>query len=174
MNTKDTGFASLNSEAPPPYTPIAIPLDFDTPAQQNRPISRHVAAPMIPGPPHMMATPKNIQPYMNNHTQAPIQPQISGPQYYPPHQMYPYTLTPVYDITKFKDPNIAQCPLCGFIGMTRVEKKYSCCQVVSGISMIFTVALFIPGVIILVAAYDYQHYCTRCNVRLGTYKTFCC
>lgn len=99
---------------------------------------------------------------------------MGGPHSFSP-QIYPYTMIPaVFDITKCKDPNVACCPSCNHIAMTRVEKKFSTCQIILGVILICSVVMIVPGILILALSSDYEHFCTRCKRSIGKNKTFCC
>lgn len=94
--------------------------------------------------------------------------------HFAPPQVYPSNMAPfVFDITKCRDPNVARCPSCNHTAMTRVEKIFSACQIISGVVLICSVFMIVPGVIILAMASDYEHFCTRCNSSIGINKNCC-
>lgn len=139
MNPNEKGEPSaLKSDLPPPYEPIQFPA-----TKEN--------------------IPQNVQIRYNQPTT-----QITEQQFLPHPHSYPYTISkaPV-DITKCKEPNVALCPSCNFVGMTRVEKKFSTCQIVLGILFICSAYMIIPGILILIFAFDYEHCCSRCNCIIG-------
>ena len=118
------------------------------------------------GPPHQM-------PPMQ---MGPPQPQMGMPQFPYPPQVHPYSVPGAFsaDVTRSTEPIMACCPTCHFIGTTRIERKYTCGQITTGIIMILLLVFIIPGILILVLCRDYEHHCTRCNGVIGTTKAFCC
>lgn len=177
MNSNEKISSSFNPNDPPAYAPP----NFDGPnPYHNRPIDGPMGSPYLSGPimnqPYMNKPPP---PQMINQAQmAPMQmasPQIAAHQFAFTPQMYPYNTNsffPTADVTQCKESCIAHCHTCGFIGLTHIEKKFSNCQLVIGILMICTISLSIPGILILIYASDYEHFCTRCKKSIGK-KTTC-
>ena len=131
-----------------------------------------------PPPPYSLNTesllpsPKK-QPQPQPHSQLfnNIQPSI---QAYPFTYYAPYTLTlPITDVTKFSHPTFTSCPSCKSLGLTRVEKRVSVCQVISAILMICSGYLIILGIVVLIFFHDVEHFCAKCNRRIGTKKACC-
>ena len=160
-------YSSSNPNNPPPYTPT--PTNFYEPSlPQNKSIDSPMGSPlmnqqMMDKPPQMMN-----QQHMSHMTMTPPHSALA-PQMYP-YKMYNLTT----DITQCQEPNFARCKFCNFIGMTRVEKKYSTCQLIVGILMICSMYLLIPGICVLIFWSDYEHFCTRCQSSVGKKKGCCC
>ncbi len=110
----------------------------------------------------------------NNETNTNTQTQTNhlDPQ---PTAYSPYTVTlPITDVSKYSHSTFTRCPDCNALGLTRVEKKFSTCQVITGIILICSGYLVIFGILTLIFAMDYDHFCARCNRRIGRKRTFCC
>lgn len=92
-----------------------------------------------------------------------------------PNLYTPYTVTlPITDVTKYSHSTFTKCPKCNTLGLTRIEKAFSTCQVLTGIVLILTGYLVIVGILVLIFAMDYDHYCAKCNCKIGRKKTFGC
>lgn len=100
--------------------------------------------------------------------------QMGANQFINPPQMYPYCASPfLADINACTESSMASCQTCHFFGMTRVERRFSTCQFLTGFFCIFSGIFIIPGILILILARDYEHTCTRCQSCVGKKKAFC-
>lgn len=150
--------------------------------QQSGPIMNQRSGPMMSQQP---GTKMNQQPSpMINQQSGPMmgQPQgpmmkppmqMGGPQFPYPGQVYPVPFSITADVTQCSEPNIASCPTCHFVGMTRVERRFATGHTVTGILLMCTFYLIVPGILILLLFRDYEHFCSRCNNPIGRKKAFC-
>lgn len=118
-------------------------------------------------PPQNPQNAGQVGPYHNQST-AGYPPQNFG---YPPAKGAPgpFPMMPSSDVTQCSDPTLTTCPNCKSYGMTRVQRSFGTCQLITGI------LLFGPiGISILVLGRNYDHYRGRCNLKIGTKEGFCC
>lgn len=113
-------------------------------------------------------------PYVREPDSQSFQMQPPVVQAYPYFQPQTYTVSlPITDVSKHSHSTFTRCPACNSLGLSRTEKLFSISQVLLAILCICTGYLVIVGILILIFGMDYEHFCAKCNCRIGRKKTFC-
>jgi hypothetical protein len=113
-------------------------------------------------------------PYTLVQGQHPQYPSYNSPQSPQIQNYLPYTATlPITDVTRHSHSTFTRCNACNSLGLTRVEKRFSVVQVILGIVLICTCYLIFLGILVLIFAMDYDHFCPKCNSLIGRKKRFC-
>lgn len=157
------------TDAPPPYAP------------QNHNQVKPVGPTGVihqPAPQHFA----HQNPQQNFAAPITHQQNFGPPQNFAPGPDHPqpgFAPVPVHfmaggDVSSCTESTLTTCPNCKLFGMTRIERSFGVCQLICGILMICSLYLMLFGILVLVLAKNYDHYCARCNFKIGTKESCCC